>query len=180
MKIKVENLRRIQDEIVKFGGVAEVVLNDTIKIRTIKIIKWNNSLIVTMPSKKIKEQYKDVAHPTIIELRNQITNAVLNAYNCNVMEEGILEEMHVSDVRVSIVEHERLKAIVSIVLNGNFAIEYSHFIYNGIAPDGGSNYGLAFQVDQNSIPYVVILKDSLKTEILEKSLKAYKEIIEKS
>lgn len=174
MKIKVENLRRIQDENTKLVGVADIVLNDAIKIRTIKIIKWNDGLFIAMPSKKIKEEYKDVVHPTIIELRNQITNAVLNAYKYNIMEEGISEKMHVSDVKVTIVEHERLKAIVSILLNGNLAIEYSHITYDGIAPDGGSNYGLSFQVDQKNVPYVSILTDSLKNEILEKSFEAYK------
>ena len=174
MKIKIENLYRIQDKDAKLAGVATIVLNDSIKINTIKIVRFKGNLYVVMPSVKVKEEYRDVIYPTTTELRNQITNAVLNAYKYNIMEEGISEKMHVSDVKVTIVEHERLKAIVSILLNGNLAIEYSHITYDGIAPDGGSNYGLSFQVDQKNVPYVSILTDSLKNEILEKSFEAYK------
>lgn len=71
MKIKVENLYKNKDENSKLAGVATIILNDSIKINTIKIVRLNGNLFIAMPSVKIKGEFKDVIHPTIKRIENK-------------------------------------------------------------------------------------------------------------
>ena len=177
MKIKIENLYRIQDKDAKLAGVATIVLNDSIKINTIKIVRFKGNLYVVMPSVKVKEEYRDVIYPTTTELRNQITDAVLNAYKYDIFENGTMEEFHVSDVKIFKVNHEKCKAILNITLNDNIVIARSYFVDNGTNPDGSLNLGLVFQSNKDAVPFVSILTDNLKGEVLKSTLKAYQTII---
>ena len=177
MKIKIENLYRIQDKDAKLAGVVTIVLNDSIKINTIKIVRFKGNLYVVMPSVKVKEEYKDVIYPTTTELRNQITDAVLNAYKYDIFENGTMEEFHVSDVKIFKVNHEKCKAILNITLNDNIVIARSYFVDNGTNPDGSLNLGLVFQSNKDAVPFVSILTNNLKGEVLKSTLKAYQTII---
>ena len=177
MKIKVENLYKNKDENSKLAGVATIILNDSIKINTIKIVRLNGNLFIAMPSVKIKGEFKDVIHPTTSELRTKIANAVLNAYKYNIFEDGTIEEFHISDIKIYKMNDEKCKAVLRIVFNDNIAIEYSYIIDNGRNSDGSVNIGLSFQVNKDDVPFVSILTEDLREEVLEKTFRAYNSLI---
>ena len=174
MKIKINSLKKINDLNSKLAGVATITLNDSIMINNVKIIKYNNELFVTMPSVKMNNTYKDICHPTTIELRNEITNAVLNAYNNNIFESGSLEEFHITDMRIHKLDNGNCKAMINMLLNNSFAINYSYVIDNTKPTDKDLNISFSFQVNQNGVQYVTILTDSLKEEFLRKAWDKYK------
>lgn len=176
MKIRIEHLYRNNDTNSKLLGVVKIVLNDSIMINNIKIINNNGSLFVAMPSIKINDQYEDVCHPATIELRNDITNAVINAYKNNIFEVGYSETFYISDIRVYKIDNGRCKAMVNLLLNNIFAINYCYIVDNTKPTDKDINIAFSFQVDANGVPYVSILSDSLKEEILKKSFEEYKSI----
>ena len=49
-------------------------------VHDIKIVKGLNGLFVAMPSKKIGDKYKDVAHPLLPETREKIAKAIFQKY----------------------------------------------------------------------------------------------------
>ncbi|OQA92183.1 MAG: putative septation protein SpoVG [Elusimicrobia bacterium ADurb.Bin231] len=58
-----------------------ITFDNAFIIRNIKIVKINDKLIVSMPSRKTKEGvYKDIAHPINVEMRQKLEKAVLDAY----------------------------------------------------------------------------------------------------
>ena len=177
MKIKIENLYKNKDENSKLAGVATIILNDSIKINTIKIGRLNGNLFIIMPSVKIKGEFREVIHPTTSELRAKITNAVLNAYNHNIFEDGTVEKFHISDIKIYKMNNKECKAVLFISFNDNIIIKYSYIIDKGRNSDGSINIGLSFQVNKDDVPFVTILTDDLRKEVLEKALKAYNSLI---
>jgi stage V sporulation protein G len=59
---------------------ATVSVNDTMVVRNIKIVEGEKGLIVNMPSRKVGDEWKDVAVPASPEAVAQIKVAVLEAY----------------------------------------------------------------------------------------------------
>jgi len=58
-----------------------MTFDDAFIVRNVKIVKVNDKLIVSMPSRKTKDgDYKDIAHPVNAEMRQKIEKAVLDAY----------------------------------------------------------------------------------------------------
>ena len=65
----------------KLKAVASITFDDEFVVHDIKVIEGNNSLFVAMPSvKNASGEFKDVAHPIKAELREKISNIVLEKF----------------------------------------------------------------------------------------------------
>ena len=65
----------------KMKAVASVTFDDEFVVHDIKVVEGDNGLFIAMPSKKIGEEYKDIAHPLNLETRTKISNAIFEKYN---------------------------------------------------------------------------------------------------
>ena len=72
----------------KFNGqnrlkaIAAITIDECFVVHELRIIDGKAGLFVAMPSRKMPNgEFKDVAHPINQETRNQIENAVIEAYN---------------------------------------------------------------------------------------------------
>ncbi|HEY8364155.1 MAG TPA: septation regulator SpoVG [Haloplasmataceae bacterium] len=72
---KVENKNRLK-------AIATITLDDCFVVHELRLIEGKNGWFVAMPSKKnFKDEYKDLCHPITQELREEIEEVVLKAYN---------------------------------------------------------------------------------------------------
>ncbi len=65
----------------KMKAVASVTFDDEFVVHDIKIVEGDNGLFIAMPSKRIGEEYKDIAHPLNLETRTKISSAIFEKYN---------------------------------------------------------------------------------------------------
>lgn len=79
--MKITDVRiRLKDE-PKWKGVASVTFDECFVVHDVKIIEGEGGLFVSMPSKKTPEgKHKDICHPIVTDTRNEIKEAVLEAY----------------------------------------------------------------------------------------------------
>lgn len=61
-------------------GIASIIVDDSLVIKGLKVWNSEKGLFVAMPSQKVGSEYKDVCFATTDELRQQIGETVLNAY----------------------------------------------------------------------------------------------------
>ncbi|MPM22377.1 putative septation protein SpoVG [bioreactor metagenome] len=61
-------------------AIASVNLNNCFAIRNVKVVESSKGLFVAMPSYKAGNEYKDICFPVTKEFREQLNNAVLDAY----------------------------------------------------------------------------------------------------
>ena len=82
MGMQVTDVRiRVIDRDSKMKAIASVTFDDCFVVHDIKVIEGNNSLFVAMPSvKNASGEFKDVAHPIKTELREKISNIVLEKF----------------------------------------------------------------------------------------------------
>lgn len=91
MQITEVRIRHIENE-GKMRAVASVTFDDCFVVHDIKIIDGANGRFVAMPSRKMAENdFRDIAHPIVPEMRNRLRDAVLDAYEREV-EEGWRKE----------------------------------------------------------------------------------------
>lgn len=80
MKITDVRVRLITSES-RLRGVATITFNDAFVVHDIRIIEGENGLFVAMPSKKTPSgSFRDVAHPINGETRKLIEEAIVKAY----------------------------------------------------------------------------------------------------
>lgn len=80
MNITDVRIRKISDD-GKMRAVASITIDDEFVVHDIKIIDGQNGLFIAMPSKKIgDDNFRDVAHPICSEVRNQIRDHIMAAY----------------------------------------------------------------------------------------------------
>ena len=65
---------------------ATVTVGGDLAIHGIKVVEGKKGVFMSMPNRKGKgkdgeETYFDVVHPTTVEARKQLTDAVMSAYN---------------------------------------------------------------------------------------------------
>ena len=61
---------------------ASINLNDCFAIRNVKVVDSSKGLFIAMPSYKARNgEYKDICFPVTKEFREQLNNAVIDAYN---------------------------------------------------------------------------------------------------
>lgn len=87
MKITEVKVFPVNEERLK--AYVTITIDGVFVVRDLKIIKGNEGLFVAMPSKKRKDgQFKDIAHPLNQETRNEIEQAVFDAYENEVRSMG--------------------------------------------------------------------------------------------
>ena len=81
MKISDVRVRLIQNEESKLKAVASITIEDCFVVHDIKVLEGNQGYFVRMPNRKTPDgQFKDVAHPINTETREQLSKAVLEAF----------------------------------------------------------------------------------------------------
>lgn len=82
MKISDVRIRKVLKEDGRLKAVASIIIDDVFVVHDIKILDGSEGCFIAMPSRKTPDgEYKDIAHPLNSETRNQISQAVLGAYN---------------------------------------------------------------------------------------------------
>lgn len=80
MEITKVDIRKYDDGS-KMKALASVVLDDCFIVKDIRVIDGEKGLFVAMPSRKVGDDYRDVAHPLNKETRAMFDKAILDAYN---------------------------------------------------------------------------------------------------
>ena len=81
MNISEVRIRKVDKGDGKLKAVASVTIDDCFVVHGIKIIQRETNLFIAMPSKKTKEgEYKDIAHPINAATRQELSDAILKAY----------------------------------------------------------------------------------------------------
>lgn len=87
MKITEVKIFPVNEERLK--AYVTITIENCFVVRDLKIIKGNEGLFVAMPSKKRKDgQFKDIAHPLNQETRDEIEQAVFDAYEKEIRSLG--------------------------------------------------------------------------------------------
>ena len=72
----------------KMKAVVSITFDNAFVVHDIKVIDGSDKLFIAMPSRKTADgEFKDVAHPINVDMREIIATAVLKKY-----EESVLEE----------------------------------------------------------------------------------------
>ena len=80
-------------------AVVSVTFDNEFVVHDIKVIEGEKGLFIAMPSKKSAEgEYRDIAHPISSATRDMIYNAILEAYDKAVAEEGISDYFTIADI----------------------------------------------------------------------------------
>ena len=80
------NVRKLYDKD-KLLAVVSVTFDNSFVVHDVKVIKGLEKVFVAMPSKRNSDgRFSDVAHPVTLELRREIEEKVLDAYNAALSE----------------------------------------------------------------------------------------------
>ena len=72
----------------KLRAVASIVIDNAFVVHDIKVIEGNSDNFIVMPSRKGPDgEYRDVAHPLRSEIREEIKELILKAYESALTEE---------------------------------------------------------------------------------------------
>ena len=81
-KMNITDIRlRMMTDGGRMKAVASVTFDGEFVVHDIKVVEGDNGLFVAMPSKKVGESYKDIAHPLSTECRKAISDAIFEKYN---------------------------------------------------------------------------------------------------
>lgn len=79
-------------------GFANVTIGDEFVVKGLRIIEGEKGLFVSMPSRKVGEDYDDICYPITAEAREKLTGAVMKAYEYKLsQQEGQTNEEGKSD-----------------------------------------------------------------------------------
>jgi stage V sporulation protein G len=80
VKVTDVRIRRLNQE-GKMRAIVSVTLNDQFVVHDVRVIEGTNGYFVAMPSKRTPNgEFKDIAHPINTEARQEIQQAILEAY----------------------------------------------------------------------------------------------------
>ncbi|MFA5692183.1 MAG: septation regulator SpoVG [Acholeplasmataceae bacterium] len=66
----------------RLRGVVTITFDDAFVVHDIRVIEGENGIFVAMPSKKMPNGgFRDIAHPIHQEMRKQVEDAIIKAYN---------------------------------------------------------------------------------------------------
>lgn len=81
MNITDIRVRLVTKEDSKLKAVASFTIDNAFVVHDVKIIEGANGNFIAMPSKQAPSgEYKDIVHPLNTETREQISSAILSAY----------------------------------------------------------------------------------------------------
>ncbi|HHX93283.1 MAG TPA: septation regulator SpoVG [Clostridiales bacterium] len=85
---------RTMDSGGRMKAVASVTFDDEFVVHDIKIVEGEKGLFVAMPSKRVGDTFKDVAHPLVASTRKKISDAIFEKYQ-DVQESADSEPLQV-------------------------------------------------------------------------------------
>lgn len=81
MKISDVRIRIVKKDDKKLKAVASITIDECFVVHDIKVIEGREGLFISMPSRKTPDgEYKDIVHPINTQTREQIRDAILEAY----------------------------------------------------------------------------------------------------
>jgi stage V sporulation protein G len=81
---------RTMDNGGRMKAVASITFDDEFVVHDIKIVEGEKGFFVAMPSKRVGDTFKDVAHPLLAATRKKISDAIFEKYR--EIEAGAAEE----------------------------------------------------------------------------------------
>ena len=81
MEITDIRVRIVNNNNDKLKAVASITIDDELVVHDIKIINGDKGYFLSMPSRKTAEgEFKDIVHPIKTEVREQLKDQILKAY----------------------------------------------------------------------------------------------------
>lgn len=91
MQITDVRVRKLSEE-GKMRGIVSVTFDNAFVVHDIKIIEGQNGLFIAMPSRKVSEgEFRDIAHPINAEMRFELQNDIIKAYEEAKLKAGVTE-----------------------------------------------------------------------------------------
>lgn len=88
--MEITEVRVFLKEEERLRAYATVTFDNAFVVRNMKIVKVNEKLIISMPSRKMKDgSHKDIAHPINADMRQKIEKAVMDAYEKELKNPGV-------------------------------------------------------------------------------------------
>lgn len=82
-------IRQIEQE-GRMRAVVSVTFDNCFVVHDIKIIEGTDKLFIAMPSRKTPDnEFKDIAHPINMEMRELLQDSILDKYNSTIIQENI-------------------------------------------------------------------------------------------
>ena len=82
MKITSIDIRKVESEDNNVKAFVNIVVDDALAVKNLRIIDGTKGLFVAMPSTKNKEgKYRDMVHPINQEVRTMMEEEIIKAYN---------------------------------------------------------------------------------------------------
>jgi len=76
----------------KMKAVVSVTFDNCFVVHDIKIIEGQSKFFIAMPSRKTPDnEYKDIAHPINIEMRELLQDRILEKYQSTIIEQSYSE-----------------------------------------------------------------------------------------
>jgi stage V sporulation protein G len=81
-------LRKVSTE-GRMKAIASITIDGEFVVHDIRVIDGNNGMFVAMPSKKTPDgEFRDIAHPINMEMREILQKAIIDKYEATLLEEG--------------------------------------------------------------------------------------------
>lgn len=82
MKITSIKVRKVEKEDSNLKAFVNIIIDDALAVKDLRIIDGNNGLFVAMPNRKNKDgEYRDTVHPINQEVRDMMEEEIIKAYN---------------------------------------------------------------------------------------------------
>lgn len=81
MNIKAKVTKVNYENCPNLKAMVTLTLDNCFVVRDIKLMEGKNGLFMSMPSKKVREDYKDICFPIKAETKQEIIDAIMNEYN---------------------------------------------------------------------------------------------------
>lgn len=89
MEITDIRIRQIA-EVGKMKAVVSVTFDNCFVVHDIKIIEGQDKLFIAMPSRKTPEnEYKDIAHPINMEMRELLQQRIIDKYESTLVQDQL-------------------------------------------------------------------------------------------
>lgn len=89
MEITDIRIRQMPEE-GKMKAVVSVTFDNSFVVHDIKIIEGQEKLFIAMPSRKTPEnEFKDIAHPINMEMREKLQERIIDKYESTLVQEEI-------------------------------------------------------------------------------------------
>ena len=76
----------------KMKAVSSVTCDDVFVVHDMKVIDGNEGMFIAMPSRRTKNgEYKDVAHPLVTEMREELQKRIIEEYE-KLLKEEVAEQ----------------------------------------------------------------------------------------